>query len=161
MNRIEYYVSLDKNERVKRTIKGLKAYEWKTMYGKYKDSHEKQWAQTTYVVSKGYQIRILIQRWRNPDPDLFNESPYCYCVIGTNDQEIEPMKWLEVHNGRMGTIEHCNKELKTGFGCDYTPSHEFEKNRGYFILGVLAYNMAQVMKLFILVENPDVGRLRR
>ena len=58
------------------------------------------------------------------------------------------MEWLEFHNGRMGTIEQINKEIKTGLVCDYTPSHEFEKNRGYFILGVLAHNVLQMMKLF-------------
>ena len=35
-------------------------------------------------------------------------------------------------------------------GCDYTPNHEFEKNREYFLLGILAYNMVQIMKLFYL-----------
>lgn len=153
MNDIEYYISIDKNEVVMKQIEKLKAYEWKAMYGRYKKSHEKEWAEARYVVSKGFSIRIMILRWKNPDPDLFEASPYCYCVIGTNNAEIEPMEWLERHNGRMGTIEHLNKEIKTGMGCDYTPSHEFEKNRGYFLLGVLAHNMAQIMKLFYLVSE--------
>ena len=150
MNEIEYYVSIDKNEAVKKQIQRLKAYEWKTMYGRYQEQYDKQWAETTYVAGKGFKIRILILRWKNPEPDLFDSSPYCYCVIGTNNKEIEPMEWLEEHNGRMGSIEHLNKEIKTGLGCDYTPSHEFEKNRGYFLLGVLAHNMVQIMKLFYL-----------
>ena len=58
------------------------------------------------------------------------------------------MEWLEIHNARMGTIEHINKELKNGYGCAHTPSHNFEKNRSHFIIGVLAYNMIQIMKLF-------------
>jgi hypothetical protein len=150
MEGIEYYISLDKNEIIKRTIKKLKPIHWKTMYGKYKERHDTEWAEAEYVVEKGYRVRALILRWPNPDPTLFDASPYCYHVVGTNNWEIEPMEWLEVHNGRMGTIEQVNKELKSGFGCDYTPSHEFEKNRGYFLLGVLAYNMAQIMKLFYL-----------
>ena len=108
---------------------------------------------TEYRVSKGYRIRILILRWKNPDPTLFDQSPYCYHVIGTNNWDIEPMEWLEVHSGRMGTIEQDHKELKTGFGCDYTPSNDFEKNRGYFLLGVLAHNAVQIFKLFYL--GPD------
>lgn len=147
---IEYYISLDKNAAIKRMIKRLKAYDWKTMYGKYKEQYETQYAVAEYKVSKGYRIRALILRWKNPDPTLFDESPYCYHVVGTNNWEIEPMEWLEAHNGRMGSIEQVNKELKSGYGCDYTPSHEFEKNRGCFLLGVLAYNMTQIMKLFYL-----------
>jgi hypothetical protein len=45
-------------------------------------------------------------------------------------------------------IRKTSKELKAGFGCDYTPSHDFEKNRGYFLLGVLAHNATQILKLF-------------
>lgn len=153
MNDIGYYISIDKNEAVMNRIKKLKAYEWKTMYGRYNENYEKEWAETRYVVSKGFSIRIMILRWKNPDPDLFDANPYCYCVIGTNNVEIDPMDWLERHNGRMGTIEHLNKEIKTGMGCDYTPSHEFEKNRGYFLLGVLAHNMLQIMKLFYLGQE--------
>jgi hypothetical protein len=147
---ILWYVTMDKNEGIKKAIKKIGDFDWKTMYGRYKEDHDKKWAVSDYVVSKGYRVRILILRWKNPDPDLFEQEEYCYHVIGTNDWEIKPMEWLERHNGRMGTIEQIHKELKAGFGCEYTPSHDFEKNRGYFLMGVLAYNMAQVMKLFYL-----------
>jgi len=50
-------------------------------------------------------VRDIDMRWKNPDPTLFDKSPYCYHVIGTNNMDIEPMDWLEMHNGRMGTIE--------------------------------------------------------
>ena len=147
---VEYYISIDQNEAVKSLIRKLSEFSWSVLKGRYEDREETHWAEFEYVVSKGYKIRVMILRWRNPDPTLFDQSPYCYHVIATNNWEIEPMEWLEVHNGRMGTIEHCHKELKAGLGCDYTPSHDFEKNRGYFLLGVLAYNMAQILKLFYL-----------
>lgn len=145
---INWYITVDQNEGVKKLISRRETSDWKTMYGVCKDRHDTQWAQAEYVVSKGYKIRVLILRWANPNPDLFDTNPYCYHVIGTNNREIDPMEWLEFHNGRMGTIEQINKEIKRGLGCDYTPSHEFEKNRGYFILGVLAHNILQMMKLF-------------
>lgn len=147
---IEFYVTLDKNIGVMKAISKLTGFDWKTMYGRYEEQDKKQWAVTSYIVSKGYRMRILVLRWKNPDPTLFDQGRYCYHVIGTNNEEIEPMEWLEAHSGRMGTIEQNHKELKTGFGCDYTPSHDFEKNRGYFLLGILAHNMVQVMKLFYL-----------
>lgn len=157
---IEFYITADKNEGILKKIKDLKPYEWRTMHGKYQERHDTEWAETQYVVSKGFRIRILILRWKNPDPDLFNASSYCYHVIATNNFEIKPMDWLEVHNGRMGSIEHLNKEIKTGMGCDYTPSHEFEKNRGYFLLGVLAHNMTQIMKLFYLDEKARIWTIK-
>lgn len=145
---INWYITVDQNEGIKKLISRRTGTDWKTMYGEYKERQDTQWAQAEYVVSKGYKVRVLMLRWKNPDPMLFDESPYCYHVIGTNNREIDPMEWLELHNGRMGTIEAINKEIKSGLGCDYTPSHEFEKNRGYFVLGVLAYNILQMMKLF-------------
>lgn len=145
---INWYITVGQNDGVKKLIFRQEETDWKTMYGAYKERHDTQWAQAEYVVSKGYKIRVLILRWKNPNPDLFNTGEYCYHVIGTNNREIDPMEWLEFHNGRMGTIEAINKEIKNGLGCSYTPSHEFEKNRGYFVLGVLAYNILQMMKLF-------------
>ena len=148
--KINWYITVDQNEGVKKVISRRKATDWKTMYGEHKDRHDTQWAEAKYVVSKGYKIRILILRWRNPNPDLFETSEYCYHVIGTNNWEIDPMEWLKFNDGRMGTIEHINGELKNGLGCNYTLSHDFEKSRGYFLLGVLAHNVAQMMKLFYL-----------
>lgn len=148
MDEIEYYISLDKNAAVMKSVEEVKR--WKKMEGGYAKNIDKRWAQTHYVTSEGFSVRILILRWPNPDPTLFDQSPYCYHVMATNNREIKPMEWLKVHNGRMGTIEQSHKEIKTGLGCDYSPSHEFEKNRGYFLLGVLAYNMVQIMKLFYL-----------
>lgn len=150
---IEYYITVDKNEAVMKSIQKLKAYEWRTMHGRYWERFDTEWAETSHMVSKGFRVRILVLRWKNPDPTLFDASPYCYHVMATNNKDIAPMDWLEVHNGRMGTIEHYHKEIKTGLGCDYTPSHKFEKNRGYFLLGVLAHNMCQIMKRFYLAEE--------
>jgi hypothetical protein len=133
LNGIRYSVSLDKNEGIRRTIAGLKQTDWKTMYGPCKGQEDKQWAVTEYRMTRGYRVRVLILRWRNPDPTLFDVSPYCYHAVGTNDWEIDPMAWLDFHNGRMGTIEHVNAELKTGLGCDYSPSHEFEKPGIFFV----------------------------
>lgn len=158
---IEYYVTVDKNKAVMKSIEQLKAYEWRTMHGRYQDRIDTEWAVMEHVISKGFRVRMLVLRWKNPDPTLFDAGPYCYHVIATNNKDIKPMDWLEVHNGRMGTIEQNHKEIKTGLGCDYTPSHDFEKNRGYFLLGVLAHNMCQIMKRFYLAEETASWTVKR
>ena len=50
--------------------------------------------------------------------------------------------------------ENYNKEVKTGFNVDYTPSEDFTMNENYFLTGILAYNMIQIMKLFYLGKEP-------
>jgi hypothetical protein len=78
-----------------------------------------------------------------------------------NDWDIEPMDWLDVHNGRMNS-ENYNKELKSGFAASYTPSHNFQKNRTYFMINILAYNSIQIMKLYYLdhQENWTIKTIR-
>lgn len=147
---IEYYISLDKNAAVVESIEALKEKSWQEL-AKEEEDTPVEWAQTVYVTEAGVGMRMMVLRWKNPDPNLFDQSPYCYHAIGTNNNEIEPLEWLAFHNGRMNS-ENYNKEVKNGFNCKYTPSHEFEMNRGYFLLGILAYNFVQIMKLFYLGE---------
>jgi len=159
--KIEYYISLNKNEAIMRVVDGIEEERWGALAGRYEGRKRTEWTQGVYETEQGFKIRILVLRWRNPDPDLFEQRPYCYHVIATNNWEIEPMAWLEVHNGRMGTIEQSHKELKGELGSNYSPSHEFEKNRGYFMLGVLAYNMTQVMKLYYLGKDTLTMSVKR
>ena len=145
---IKYFISADKDSSVKRTIEEIKSSQWGMLTSEYAKNENTQWAEARHVMSRGFGIRMMVLRWPNPDPDLFESSPYCYHAIITNDNEIKPMDWLKVHNGRMGTIEHSHEEIKGNLGCDYAPSHDFEKNRGYFLIGVLAYNMIVILKRF-------------
>lgn len=145
---IKYFISADKDKAVRRTIKEIKASQWRMLTGEYAKNEGTEWAQTRHVMSKGFAIRMMVLRWENPDPDLFESSPYCYHAIVSNDFEIKAMEWLKVHNGRMGTIEHQHEEIKGELGCAYAPSHEFEKNRGYFLIGILAFNMIAILKRF-------------
>jgi len=148
---IRYYISLSKNLAIKEMIGSLKEKSWKRLSGKYEGRSEK-YAEMVYVTNAGESVRMLVLRWKNPDVTLFDQSPYCYHAIGTNDNEISAMDWLEKHNGRMNS-ENYNKEVKSGFNCDYTPSHDFEMNRSYFLMGILAYNALQILKLFYLGET--------
>ncbi len=143
-----YFISADKDEAVRRTIARIKAGEWRMLSGEYAKNEGTQWAETRHVMSKGFTVRMLVLRWENPNPDLFESGPYCCHAIVTNNFTIKPMEWLKVHNGRMGTIEHNHQEIKGELGCDYAPSHEFEKNRGYFLIGILAFNMLAILKRF-------------
>ena len=151
--KIFYFISLDKNVAVMECIKTIKPKVWEEIAGSEEELGRKmEWAQTVYVTNKGNALRTMVLRWLNPQPDLFKQDKYCYHAIGTNNNEIEPMAWLEFHNGRMNS-ENYNKELKEGLNADYAPSHDFNTDRFYFLLNVLAYNVLQVMKLFYLGQE--------
>jgi hypothetical protein len=144
---ILYYVSLAKNQAVQKCIEAVPTDNWATIKDQEGKATVRQWTESVYVL--GTAMRILILRWPNPQPNLFNLDKYCYHVIATNDNNIKPLDWLEFHNGRMGS-ENYNKELKYGFNSDYSPSHDFNQNRAYFLLKIIAYNFTQIMKLFYL-----------
>lgn len=145
-HKIKFFVTIVKNSEVLATAKGIKEEKWTDLEG----SRDKQYAEITYCQMKSKKdkitYRLLVLRWPNPKPDLY-EGNYCYHVIATNDWNIESMEWLDFHNGRMNS-ENYNKEIKTGFSLNYTPSHSFRKNENYFLIGIIAYNMIQIMKLF-------------
>ena len=150
---IYYFISLDKNQAVMECIKAIKPTGWREIAGAEEELGRKmQWAETVYVTNAGNAVRTMVLRWLNPQPDLFKQDKYCYHAIGTNDNEIEAMAWLEFHNGRMNS-ENYNKELKEGLNAGYAPSHDFNADRFYFLLNVLAYNVLQVMKLFYLGQE--------
>ncbi len=160
-NEIRYFISGDKDKAVKKQITKIKEGKWKLLEDKYAKNISTKWSEIKHKMSKGFTTRMLVLRWPNPDPDLFDASPYCYHVIVTNDFDISPMEWLKKHNGRMGTIEHSNDEIKNGLGCDYAPSHEFEKNRGYFLIGILAYNMLEIFKRYYLGMSTIKWKVRK
>ncbi len=151
---INYYISLVGNAAIGEVIQSIKEEKWQAV----PDQTGKEWAESIYVMQHGNKylsMRIIILRWQNDkekdenQKKLFEVTSYKYHTIATNNDEIEPMEWLKFHNGRMGS-ENNNKELKNGYEIEYSPSHNFDKNRCYFIMGIMAYNIIQIVKLFYL-----------
>ena len=149
--KIKYYISMSQNNAVKEAIEAIPEKAWNQM----KDNPDQEWTETLYPMAwlePDRAVRIMVLRWENPDPTLFDAKPYCYHVIGTNDLEIENEAWLKFHNGRMGS-ENYHKELKHGFGLKHCPSHSIKVNRNFFLAGLLAYNLFQVFKRFYLAND--------
>ena len=96
-----------------------------------------------------HAFRLIILRWPNSRPDMFNPESYCYHVIATNDNTRSPKELIRFHNGR-GDAENYNKELKSGFGMDYAPCRSIRADAVYFELGLLAYNLAVAVKRLVL-----------
>ena len=83
-------------------------------------------------------------RWKNPQPSLLEADRYCYQAVATNRKEgAGEVIWK--HNER-GNCENGHKELKIGLGMEPRPCGQWEANGLYFAMGVLAYNLAQLLK---------------
>jgi hypothetical protein len=71
-----------------------------------------------------------------------------YHAVATNREEsASAVIWK--HNQR-GESENWHKELKIGFGMEPMPCGQFAANALYFAMGVLAYNLAQLLKRRVL-----------
>src|ERR1017187_8903814 len=74
--------------------------------------------------------------------------PYGYHAVATNREE--PARAVIWKHNQRGNSDNWHKELKAGFGMEQMPCGQFEANALYFAMGVLAYNLAQLLKRQVL-----------
>jgi hypothetical protein len=156
---LKWYISMKQNEVVKEALAGILESSWQNIDPK---ESERQYTEMLYPMEglkPDCAIRCVVVRWKNPDPTLFDQNPYCFHVVGTNDNELDSKAVLEFHNGRMGS-ENYNKELKSGFGADYCPSQNIVMNRNFFLLVLLTYNMFQIFKYFYFQKENQSWSIR-
>ncbi len=110
---------------------------------------DREIAETVHSMNGTEQaFRLIVLRWPNPQPSLFEAGRYGYHVVARNREEsASEVIWK--HNQR-GESENWHKELKVGFGMEQMPCGQLEANALYFAIGVLAYNLAQVLKRRVL-----------
>ncbi len=74
-----FTITTDQDEAVKAAIEGIKGEEWQP-YEK-----DREIAETIHTMNKTREaFRLIVQRWRKLQGELFNPDPYCYHVIATN-----------------------------------------------------------------------------
>jgi hypothetical protein len=140
-----FSITADQDVAVKREIQSLEESAWKPYRTQDDIATDRQIAETVHTMNGTEQaFRLIVLRWPNPQPNLFEASAWCYHVVATNREEAaQEVVWK--HNGR-GQSENWHKELKIGVGMEQMPCGQFEANAMYFAIGVLAYNLAQVLK---------------
>jgi len=148
---VVFTITADQDTAVVKIIERLKRQGgWKRLFrpdGKATDRWYKTAIHCMEETEKAFTLIVL--RWPNPKPDLFQHQPYCYHVIATSDDERKPHEVIWFHNGR-GDAENYNKELKSGFGMDYAPCRSLVADAVYFEIGVLAYNLTMAVKRLVL-----------
>ena len=137
--KILFTITADKDEAVRKAIKGIPAKAWRY----FRD--DRQIAETLHTMDRTKEaFRLVVQRWPKLQTELFDPDPYCYHVIATNREESDT-EVVALHNQR-GEAENYFKELKQGFGMEWMPCGETYANAVFFRIGVIAYNLFQAMK---------------
>lgn len=153
-NGIEYTITAELNIAVKRAIQNIAEKAWKTLLDEKGNETDREYAETIYSMEKNKNAhRLIVQRAKNQQLELFSEGKQRHYVISTNKpEEISTPEIINWHNGR-GNSENFNKEIKYGVNLDYLPTNDFNSNKLWFTLGVLTYNLIQALKLFVLPES--------
>ena len=119
---------------------------------------DRQIAETVHTMNKTKQaFRLIVLRWLHPQPSLLEADRYGYHTVASNREEgAAEVIWK--HNGR-GQSENGHKELKSGVGMEQMPCGEKEANAVYFGIGVLAYNLGQLLKCRVLPASYTTATL--
>jgi len=147
-----FTITADLDAAVKREIKNLSATAWQP-YRTVEDlATNREIAETVHTMNGTKQaFRLIVLRWLNPQPSLFEAERYCYHAVASNRGE-SAAEVIWKHNGR-GQSENWHKELKLDAGMEQMPCGQKEANGLYFAIGVLAYNLAQLLKRRVLPES--------
>jgi len=148
---VGFTITADQSPAMKEVIRTVR--DWKRFWGPEGEETDREVGTAVHLVSKTREaVRLVVQRWRDPQLQLFEPSGYCYHVIATNRDDLAAEEVVWFHN-RRGQVENLIKELKIGFGMEQMTSGDFAANSLWFSIGVLAYNLAQAQKLLFL--DPD------
>ena len=140
----KYSITAGKDSGVMASIETIR--DWKRLKTPEGDETERQVGSAIHIMNKTENpFRLIVQRWKNRQMDLFSPQQWCYQVIATNFDELEPEEVVWWHNQR-GQAENLIKELKIGFGMEQMPSGAFAANALYFGIGLLAYNTTLAQK---------------
>ena len=144
-----FSITADLDVAVKGEIQNLPAVAWQAYRTQEGIATDREIAEGVHTMNGTKQaFRLIVLRWPNPQPNLFEADRYCYHAVATNREEpASEVVWK--HNQR-GESENWHKELKVGFGMEQMPSGQLEANALYFAIGVLAYNLGQVLKRRVL-----------
>jgi len=144
-----FSITADQDAAVKREIQHLPEAAWQPYRTAEGIATDREIAETVHSLNATKEaFRLIVLRWKNPQPSLFEADRYCYHAVATNRQEAA-CEVIWKHNER-GNCENWHKELKIGFGMEQMPCGQWDANALYFAIGVLAYNLAQLLKRRVL-----------
>src|SRR6266567_3542656 len=103
----------------------------------------------TFTITADQDVAVK-REIKNLPPSAW--KPYRTAEGVATDREEGAAEVIWKHNGR-GQSENWHKELKIGVGMEQMPCGQFQANAMYFAIGVLAYNLAQLLKRRVLPES--------
>jgi hypothetical protein len=162
--KLGFSITADQSTPVLETVLSIPEEDWVDAVAEDGIKEGYQLAQTEYCFgSKKRKVRLVVKReLLKKQIDLF--SNYRYWIIATNltEEKYNNYQLIKLHQGR-GTMEKKIGELKHQINLNHLPCGQFNANSLYFTVGLLAYNLLQLLKLIGLLaeyHNKTVKSLR-
>lgn len=162
--KVGFTITADQTEPVLEAIKSIPEEQWQRGIDKEGLKEDYEIAETIYFFgAKKREVRLVAKRVKlKKQYDLF--LSYSYWIVGTNlkKEQYDSQKVIHIHQGR-GSMEKRIGELKHQLNINHLPCGQFNANCLYFTIGLLAYNLLQLLKLIGLPEeyhNKTVKTLR-
>ncbi|MFN3693941.1 MAG: IS1380 family transposase [Ignavibacterium sp.] len=163
-NKLGFTITTDQSTSVMEAVYSIPEDQWTDAVAEDGIKESYQIAQTEYCFgSKKRKVRLVVKReLLKKQIDLF--SNYRYWIVATNlsEEEYDNYQIIKLHQGR-GSMEKKIGELKHQINLNHLPCGQFNANMLYFTIGLLAYNLLQLLKLIGLPEeyhNKTVRTLR-
>ena len=154
-NALTFTITADQDVAVKAVIRNIAESEWKQ--GKTENGEDAMWevAETVHVMGETPKaFRLVVKRTKQTHQlDLFSPG-YTYWVVATNlsEEQYDANAVILFHQKR-GEMERLLGEIKNHFNLEHLPCRQFVANGMYFTLGVMAYNIVQLIKQIGLGEE--------
>lgn len=153
-NNLGFTISADQTTPVLEAVLSIPEDNWSDAVGFDGIKEGYQIAQTEYCFgSKKRKVRLVVKReLLKKQIDLF--SNYRYWIVATNlkEEDYDNYQIIKLHQGR-GSMEKKIGELKHQINLNHLPMGQFNSNCLYFTIGLLAYNLLQLLKLVGLPEE--------
>lgn len=163
-NNLGFTISADQSTPVLEAVLSIPEEQWTDAVALDGIKEGYQIAQTEYSFgSNKRKVRLVVKReLLKKQIDLF--SNYRYWIVATNlkEEDYDNYQIIKLHQGR-GSMEKKIGELKHQINLNHLPMGQFNSNCLYFTVGLLAYNLLQLLKLVGLPEeyhNKTVRTLR-
>ncbi len=140
--KLQYTISADQNATEMAEIHALPEAAWKAVSGE-----AYLVAETVHTFNGTAEaFRLVAKRTPVMQMDLFT-GEWKYWLVATNiaGEEMDAAAIVKFHAAR-GEMERIIGELKAHFNLDHMPCGQFAANALYFAVGLLAYNVVQLMK---------------
>jgi Transposase DDE domain group 1 len=146
-----FTITADQDCAVKAAIRQIPESDWKAYCTREGLATDREIAETVHCLNESQQaFRLIVVRWKNPQPSLFEAQNYCYHAVASSRKESESASEVLWGHHQRGESENWHKELKLEFGMEQMPCGQQEANALFFAIGVLAYNLSLVLKAKLL-----------